>query len=304
MLAASAVLSAPAAFSADTNGIVVQVGKQTLSVGELQRRWSELPARQRHALGNTSSEALQAYLDRFVVPELLLAEAASEKSVLPAERRARLESTVLQRVLIERIRRESETQSPIADSEVKAYLEAHRQEFDRPERLRLFRILVATEAEARELIEKAHKLPDFDAWRNLAREKSLDKATSMRGGELGFVAADGRSDIVELEVEPALFEAAASVKDGELVKRPVQEKDKFAVVWRRGHLPEHRASLGSVSAVIRSQLREARAQKAFDDVVSQLRGKYVRDVNPNPLEALELPNLLGDRVGVKPASNQ
>lgn len=288
LLAAGALLTANAAFSADTNAIVVQVGKQTMSVGELRRRWSDLPASQRQALGKTDRAALQAYIDRFVVPEFLLAEAAREKPTLSPERRANLEKMVLQQVLAQRIRQESEVKSPVTDSDIKAYLDEHRQDFDHPERLRLFRILVATETEAGELIKKAHEFPDFEAWRTIAREKSLDKTTSMRGGDLGFVSADGHSDLVELEVNPALYVAAARVKDGELVKTPVREKDKFAVVWRRGRVPAERANSSSVAAIIRAQIRETRAQNAFDDLVSQLRAKYVTDLNPGPLETLEL----------------
>jgi len=294
-LAAGVGLFSPAAFSADTNGIVVQVGKQAMSVGELQRRWYELPAPQRQALGKTDRAALQAYVDRFVVPELLMAEMAAEQSTLPAQRRTNLETMILQMAMAQLIRRESEVKSPVTDADVRTYLEAHRQDFEHPERLRLFRILVGTEAEAQELIKKAHQIPDFDAWRNLAREKSLDKATGMRGGELGFVSADGHSDRVELEVDPALYAAAARAKDGELVKAPVPEKDKFAVVWRRGHVSASHASLSALSSVIRAQLRESRAQKSFEDLLSQLRAKYLKDVDTNPLEALEVPNTPGSQ---------
>ena len=303
-LAAGVGLFSPTAFSADTSGIVVQVGKQAMSVGELQRRWAELPAPQRQALGRTDRAALQAYIDRFVVPELLMAEMAAEQSILSAQRRTNLEMTVLQMAMAQLIRQESEVKSPVTDADIRTYLEAHRQDFERPERLRLFRILVGTEAEAQELIKKAHQIPDFDAWRTLAREKSLDKATGMRGGELGFVSADGHSDRVELEVEPALYAAAARAKDGELVKAPVPEKDKFAVVWRRGHVSATHASLGAMSSVIRAQLRESRAQKSFEDLLSQLRAKYLKDVNTNPLEAFEVPNAPGDRVRTLASSSK
>jgi len=183
----------------------------------------------------------------------------------------------------------------VTDAEVRAYFEAHRGQFDRPERLRLFRVLVASDAEAKDIIHQAHELPDFDAWRKLAREKSLDHATNMRGGELGFIAADGHSDIFELAVDPALYAAAAKVKDGELVKSPVHEGDKFAVVWRRGHVAAEHAQLAAVSSLIRAQLRESRAQKAYDELLAQLRAKYVKDWQPNRLDGIDFGQTPADR---------
>ena len=300
LLAGGAVLLAPAALCADSNGVVVQVGKQSVSLAELQRRWLELPAVQRQALGKTDGASVQAYVDRFVVPELLLAEAASQRTSVGKERQLELEKPVLQRAMADQVRKESEKNSPVTDADIRAYFESRRREFERPERVRLYRILVASEAEALEIIKKAHEIPDFDAWRTLAREKSLDKATNMRGGELGFVSADGQSDVFELQVDPALFAAAAHVKDGELVTSPVREKDKFAAVWRRGHVPAERATLSSVSAVIQAHLREERAQKAFDELVAHLREKYVKELNPSRLEGLDFGETPGDRFQAGP----
>ena len=39
-----------------------------------------------------------------------------------------------------------------------------------------------------------------------------------------------------MRVDPGLFAAADKVKDGELVKEPVKEGTKFAVIRRRGSL--------------------------------------------------------------------
>ncbi len=275
------------ASSADPNAVIIQVGKQTLTVAALQRRWLELPAFQRKALGNTDLERIQRFVSQWIVPELLLAQVAADRKILSSERRQAIEKSVLQQVLTDRIRKQSDAISPVTDADIKAYLESHRQDFDRPEQLRLFRILLATEAEATDTIQKLRHLPDFDKWRNLAREKSLDRATNMRGGELGFVAADGKSDIVELQVNAGLFSAAAHLKDGEIAKSPIREGDKFAVVWRRGHVAALRADLASVATTIRAHLRESRAAAAFNELLAQLKAKYVKDLNPNRLDGVD-----------------
>ena len=117
----------------------------------------------------------------------------------------------------------------------------------------------------------------------------------MRGGELGFVAADGKSDIHELEVDPTLFAAAARLKDGEIVRTPVRENDKFAIVWRRGHVAAARADLNTLAPTIRAHLREARAAKAFDDLLIRLKSKYVKDYSPNRLNGVDFGETPSDK---------
>ncbi len=291
---ATVLVAVPAAL-ADSDAAVVQVGKQSLSVAELQRRWLELPAFQRQSLGKTDKQRLEAYIDRWIIPEMLLSQAAAERKAVSTERQRVIEKSVLQQAMAARIRKQSEVTSPVTETDIKDYLEAHRQDFDHPERLRLFRILVASEAEAMELIRKARGAADLETWRNLAREKSLDRATNMRGGELGFVAADGTSDIPELQVDPALFATAARLKDGEIGCTPVRENDKYAVVWRRGHVAAVRADLNSLAPTIRAHLREARAAKAFDELLTQLKSKYVKDYSPNHLDGVDFAETPSDK---------
>lgn len=264
--------------------VVVQVGNRTLSVADLERRWLALPAFQRRALGPDNEARLRSFVNRWVIPELLLAQ-ATDAATPKSPRAAIAEQLVLQQALVNELRQQNQKQSPITDGEVRAYFEAHRDLFDRPERLRLCRILLADRTSAEELIQKVKDAP-FDTWRNLAREKSLDAATRMRGGELGFVSADGKSDIVELQVDPKLFDAAVGLKDGELAKQPIAEGDKFAVLWRRGHTAAQVAQLTLHRAAIREHLEQARAQATLATLLAELRRKHVRDLHPELLDGV------------------
>ena len=302
-LSFGAVLIAAPAISADPNASVVQVGKTSLAVGELQRRWLELPAFQRQALGKSDKERLEAYVERWIIPQMLLTEEAMGRKAPSTERRRTLEVSVLQQVMADRVRKQSDASSPVTEADIKAYLEMHREEFDRPERIMLFRILVATEGEARAVIQKLRGAPDFDAWRNLAREKSLDRATNMRGGELGFVAADGKSDIYELQVDPVLVSAAQRLNDGEIGKNPVRESDKFAVIWRRGHVAASHTNLNTLGPTIRAHLREARAAAAFNELLTQLKSKYVKEFSPNRLDGIDFGQIASDRFQSGPPVN-
>jgi peptidyl-prolyl cis-trans isomerase C len=258
-----------------------------MPLAELEWRWQTLPAFQRRALGNTEELRLRAFIDRWIVPELLLAQVRAQ-DLRNTPRMQSAERLLLQQMLVSRIRQDSEKRAPVTNDEVRAYFESHHDLFDVPERLRLYRILLPDQKTAEELIQKLKNAPDFDGWRNLAREKSIDEATRMRGGEIGFVSADGKTDIPELQVNPALFVAAASLKDGELAKDPIREGDKYAVLWRRGHTAAQPATLSAHQEAIREHLKRARAEAAVQALLSELRAKYVRDVRPEALEGVDL----------------
>lgn len=286
LLTGGLTLVAASALCADPNAIVVQVGEHKVSVSELERRWQALPAFQRQALGTSAQSRLRTFVDRWVVPDLLLVQSPHVFDVRTNSRVQAAQQAILQQALAAHLRSQTEKQSPVTDGDVKAYFEGHRDLFDKPERLRLFRILVANQKDAEELIRKLKDAPAFDAWRNLAREKSLDQATSMRGGELGFVSAEGKSDIVELQVNPTLFAAAARLKDGEMAKQPISEGNQFAILWRRGHIAAEPATLAAHEATILEHLRQARAQAALGALVSELKIKFVREQRPEALEGV------------------
>jgi peptidyl-prolyl cis-trans isomerase C len=295
LLAGSIVFLAMPAVSADPSAVVIQAGKKSVTVAELQKRWLQLPAFQRKALGETEAERIQVFVERWILPELLLTQVPANPKNLLNERWQAIEKSVLQQALAERIRKQSDADSPVTDADIKAFIESNQKDLEQPERLRIYRILVATEPEAVALIQKLRGAPDFETWKNTAREKSLDRATNMRGGELGFVAADGKTERVELQVDPALFAAAAKLKDGEIGKLPIREGDKFAVVWRRGHTAELRANPANLAKTVRAHLRESRAAAAFNELVSQLRTKYVKDFNPSRLDGVEFPETPSDQ---------
>lgn len=272
--------------SADSSEVVVRVGKRSMTLLELEQRWQTLPAFQQKALGESTAARVRAYVERWIVPEMLLAQAPFAGATAQTPGAQRVQQGILQQALADRVKQQLDHAQPISAADIKQYFESHRELFERPLRLRLFRILLGDEASAKELIATLKGAPDFDRWRNAAREKSVDHATNMRGGELGFVSADGRSDMVELQVDPALFAAATHLKDGELAKEPIREGDKFAVLWRRGHVAAEAAQLDTAREVIATHLRQARAQARVESMLTSLRSQYVKDVKPELLEIL------------------
>lgn len=201
---------------------------------------------------------LHECIERFEAPLWRLDQEAMRRFAPEAPPRAEAERRALAERLIAQLLENPEDEAAIA-----AYLAEHASEWKTPQRLRVFRILVATREQAVQLIaELADKsIADFRA---AARTHSLDRSSHERGGDLGFVAADGTTDVPTVNVEPALFAAALQVEEGAFVPVPVAEGPHFAVVWRRGSQPARQLDAPEARAWAVSRLREQEAERKLE----------------------------------------
>ena len=178
--------------------------------------------------------------------------------------------------------------SSISDDDVKKYYDDNKSRYDSPERLGVWRILCRTREEAVAVLDAAKKDSTPVKFQELARDHSLDKATNLRGGNLGFVAPDGSSNEAGLKTDPAIVKAASLVKDGELVPVPIAEGANFSVVWRRGTVGASKRSVGDVSAQIRDTLWKERVEQANKKTIDDLRTKELKELNEELVDTVEV----------------
>lgn len=288
-----ALLATDLAASAETDPIVVRVGSSSLTLSEVSRGFGRLFGFQRRKFGTDPVTQLRNYVGEIAVRDLLLAEYGRRSGKLDAAKVRASEQVILGEALVDSLRKSEQRDAPVTDADIKTYYDTHPELFNTPERIRINRLLVDSEVEAKALIEQIKRLPNMDDWRNLVREKSRDRATSERGGDLGFVAADGTTDVPELEIDRGLFAAAQGVKDGEVVGIPVPEGRRFAVVWRRGSLSARTLGLSSESPKIRQQLTNDRLESKLRALIASLRKQHLNEHYPDRLSGREFP-LPGD----------
>lgn len=270
----------------------VAVGSLRVGTEELAERIEGLSPLERRSLGASPAAMRLGYVQQILVPELLL---RAEAQRLELEKDPAVRGR-LRQVLFEALAAAEGASLPApTEEEIARYYDAHRRDFERPERVALWRILVRTEAEARAVLGAVRGAGGPERWRAEAREKSVDEATNQRGGDLGFVRADGTTDVPELEVDPALFAAAQKVADGELVPEPVPEGKHFAVVWRRGTLAPVRVPLAAARPTIEARLTEQKLGSRLDELVRRLTQQHVKDRKDDLLELIDLRALTATR---------
>ena len=277
-----------AAEQARRAAVVARVGPKMVTAGELEDRLAAVPRFQLVGFGDSPDAIRRKFLNDVIIAEVLMAAGAEDlhldRELPTAHQVDRVRSSATLRAL--RTQLGSAATVPVED--VKKYYELNKSRYDSPERLGVWRILCRSREEAVAVIEAARKDSTPLKFQELARDHSLDKATNLRGGNLGFLAPDGTSNEAGLKADPAIVKAAATVKDGEIVAAPVPEGAYFAAVWRRGTVGASKRSVEDVAAQIRDTLWKQRVEEGTKKLIEELRARELTEYNEQLVNGIEI----------------
>jgi peptidyl-prolyl cis-trans isomerase C len=244
-------------------------------------------------------DELKKLLDNMVRFELLAAEGARrgyDKN--PAVVRTVKDGMVQNLVRVEIDAKLTPQSIPAED--VKAYYDAHSDEFHRDAMRSAKHILLNTEAEAKALIAEAKAL-DLRAFSERARKDSLDIETKLRGGDLGYFASKPSDGHGEANVHEALRKAAFALKDsGDTTSKPVPVDGRFSVLRLTGERPAQNTTLAEAEASIRTRLWRERRQQAMTDLVEGLRAKEAPKVNADLVDLVKIEEMDKGPAGFTP----
>lgn len=180
------------------------------------------------------------------------------------------------------------TADSVSTEDARAYFEAHRDEFGRPELRRASHILLATREEAVKLLAEARAM-DTNGFRATARGNSLDAATKQRGGDLRFFAEDGtlpRSK--DPAVEEALARAAFALEAvGDVYPEPIPVGDRFSLLMLTGRRAPETRTFEQLEGNLKLRIARDRREAAVDALIRELRQKTPPETVPDAL-AFEL----------------
>jgi hypothetical protein len=239
-------------------------------IGDGEIRYAQFEAYLRRAVGDGSgegdgvlaSDALSGLFDQFLDEELLARLAADRGLALSAPSTpaaGAAESAAGRRRTVERLLESVEAEP--SEAEIAAWYRAHRQEFARPERVRLRQILTDERAAAESAVRELAAGADFA---ELARRISRDPSAAS-GGEQGELA---RGDL-----PPAFAEVIFALRPGE-VSRLVPADYGFHVFQVTERLPAEVVPLPQVRGEIAERLRRERADRRLRELVEEARNEH------------------------------
>jgi peptidyl-prolyl cis-trans isomerase C len=168
---------------------------------------------------------------------------------------------------------EPESKLAASESELAAFLEKHKAEYERPERVRVADLFLAAPSqdagarrkravEARALLDKAKaQAGDYYAFASLVREHSDDAATRPFGGELPPLGSDELAARLGKEVA----EAALALRGNEALADHVIETSRgFHLLKLRAREEAQHADLARVREAVRARLLAERRRSDED----------------------------------------
>ncbi len=180
----------------------------------------------------------------------------------------------------------------IPDDRVRTYFDAHPDQFVRPEMRRAAHVQVATKEAADELVRSLRDA-DQAAFREAARQKSVDTETNQRGGDLGFFPRQARAknapgQAPDVQIDLQLREVAFALREIGDVSEPVRIGTNWSVVKLTGIRAAESRSYESAAQTIRLQLWREHRQQAIDAFVDRLRTNFAPTVTEELVAKVKL----------------
>ena len=180
----------------------------------------------------------------------------------------------------------------IPDSALREFYDAHHDEYQRPERLRVQMVLFRGDAKAKAEAEQALKTlatkKDVSAFAELARMRSDDSTSKMRGGDLDFHTHDELAKAYGDEVA----KAADALKAPNDLSGVVHGTQGYVLLRLEARQPAFSRSFEQVEASLRSRLWNEKRTKLFDDYIKDLMDKAHIKIDDQQLAKID-PNQPG-----------
>ena len=196
---------------------------------------------------------------RRVVRARVLADAARREGLENDPAVKREIELALERVFIER-HLAMDPPSHITNEQIKAYYEAHSEDFVRPEKVHVLAIVLDDEDTAKHIATLTANATEA-RFRELARAHSLDRRSRARRGDFGWITRGMNADL-------SILETALNLRArGETTHDPISTADgRFVILRLIERAPPEPIALDEVRGTIASRMR----REALDAAVERL----------------------------------
>ncbi|MGB3052947.1 MAG: peptidyl-prolyl cis-trans isomerase [Polyangiales bacterium] len=267
--------------------VVATVGTETITVGELE---DLINARSLHARTRFADPTvLQEFADEQVKNEMFYQGAEKLGYANDPLVRQFLDQTLVQ-LYVRKEFEEATTPESVPDEVVAKYYEEHSEEFRRLEMRRARHILVASEKEASDILRQLES-GEGPAFRALAKERSLDTETKLRGGDLLYFTANaalvGKPD--GPGIDATLAKAAFALTKTRELSKPLDLGDgNWSILELTGIRPERIQTVEQASAVIRRKIWRDEREATLTKTINDLRAELEPETFPERMDAVVL----------------
>jgi peptidyl-prolyl cis-trans isomerase C len=277
--------------------VLVKVGEREITLGEYAETLERMDPFER--LRYQSADRRRTLLNEIIQVELLAEEAKRRGLDKQPETQERLRQ-ILKDELLRDLRQQAPSPADISDADVRAYFDAHHDEFKEPERRRVAHVVVATEAQAKAALHQAAGASAAD-WGKLVSDISLDKpaksgapAPVELAGDLGIVGPPGHPRGANPRVPEALRAAVFEIDQvGGVLGRFVPDGGRFHIVRMTGRTEARDRSFQDSERTIRVAIVQQKIQDREAQLETELKQRYPVSVDDDALAQVEVPEADG-----------
>lgn len=274
--------------------VLAQVGDHSITLGEYAATLEQMDQFDR--LRFKTPERRRELLDEMITVELLAKE-AERRGLDKDPRTQEALRQVLRDALLRDARKSARAPGEFGEDEVKAYYEAHRDQYAEPERRRVSHLVVKDKKKAEELLVKAKAMTDQEKWGQLVLDHSDEyKGKEYRGpvetaGDLGLVGPTGDRRGANPRVDDSLRAAVFEVAEvGQMVDRVVPDASgSFHLVRLVGLTKAHTRSFAEAERTIRITLAQQEIAVREQQLEEELRKKYPVTIDEAALADVKMP---------------
>ena len=242
-----------------------------------------------------SKEQKKVFLDNLIRFEVLASEAERRGLGKDPEVVQTMKSAMITKLLKDELERGIKPEQ-VPEADMAAHYEAHKDEFNKPEEVRVSAIIVKKKGQADEAARqaKSDEGKSNKAFRDLVTKYSTDEDSKLRGGDLRYFHREST------EVPKAVIEAAfALAKTGE-VAGPIAADGSFYVIKQTGRRKAVVKTYEQVKRQIQNDLYKDRRESSQKQFVDTLRAKAKVEVFEDNLKKVRVDTSSGAAVEVEP----
>jgi peptidyl-prolyl cis-trans isomerase C len=258
--------------------VLAHVGDHTITLGDFVASLEHMDQfdRLRYQSPDRRRELLKEMISIQILADEAVAKGYDKDPLAQQEERS-----ILRNAMMDQAHVGAPTPNAIPEGEVRAYFDAHRDQFNDPERRRISVIVVADDKSGRDVLDHAKKTSPVQ-WGELVRAKSIDAAARANvpvdlAGDYGMVTPPGSTAGDNGKVPAEVREAAFQISNvGDVYEKLVKvSTDPHLYIVRltqktdgreRGYAESERA--------IRVKLVQDKVRERENDLLSQLRAQY------------------------------
>lgn len=283
------LLTAAISSTAEAQGdrVLAKIGNQTVTEADLDEMANAVPERFRPLY--TSPEGRKRTLDYIVNVYVLAAEAQKQGLDKTPQTQKLMEFTrkdLLARLYLDKMNKEVTLPT---EQDAKEFYDKNKAQFATPESLHLHHILVKTEKEAKDVLDRLKKGEKFS---DVASKVSICPSKS-KGGDLDWLPKGS--------LLPEIEDVAFKMKNGQITG-PVKSKFGYHVLFLEDNKPAQENPYDQVKDYIMEQLKFQRQQDFYEKLAEKLRKQMNVEITADSAPATAPPIPAGPAAPTGPAA--